>query len=69
MKKNLVIGKEMLISEIVKEYPQTAPLFLEHGMHCIGCAFAKDERVEEAAKVHQIDLKKLLKELNKTIEK
>ena len=63
------ITKEILISKVVKEYPQTVPIFLEYGLHCIGCAFAKDETIEEALKVHQINLEKFLKDLNKITEK
>lgn len=69
MKKSSRIGRKMLISEVVKKYPETAPLFLDFGLHCIGCAFAKEETIEEAAKVHQIDLEKFLSEVNKLVEK
>jgi len=69
MKKLPVVTKEMLISEVVIKHPQTAPIFLEHGLHCIGCAFAKEETIAEAAKVHQIDLDELITSLNKAIEK
>jgi len=69
MKKYPAIKKEMLTSEVVKKYPQTIPIFLEYGLHCIGCAFAQDETLDEATKVHQIDLEKFLKDLNKIIEK
>jgi len=69
MKKSSRIGRKMLISEVVKKYPETAPLFLDFGLHCIGCAFAKEETIEEAARVHQIDLDKLICDLNKTIRK
>jgi len=63
------IAKEMKISEIVEKYPQTLSLLLEKGLHCIGCPMAPDETLEEAAKVHNFDLEKLLEELNKVIEK
>lgn len=63
------ITKEILISEVVKEYPKTAPVFLEYGLHCMSCAFAKDETIEKAVKVHKIDLEKFLKDLNKITEK
>jgi hybrid cluster-associated redox disulfide protein len=69
MRKPAVIKKEMLISEVVKNYPETTPLFLDYGLHCVGCSFAKDETIEEAAKVHQLNLEKFLKDLNKIIEK
>lgn len=69
MRKSSLIKKETLISEVIKKYPKTIPLFLEQGMRCIGCSFAKDETIEEAAKVHQIDLEKFLGDLNKAIRK
>ena len=69
MKKLSVVTKDILISEVVKKYPQTASIFLEYGLYCIGCAFAKEETIEKAAKIHQIDLNELISSLNKAIEK
>jgi len=45
-----LVTKEMKITEIVEKYPQTLSLFLDYGMHCIGCPIAPDETLEEAAK-------------------
>jgi hybrid cluster-associated redox disulfide protein len=69
MSKKQKITKEMKISEIAEKYPQTLSLFLEKGLHCIGCPIAQDENLEEAAKVHDLDLEKLLEELNEIIKK
>lgn len=69
MRKSSVIKKEMLISEVIKQYPETIPLFLDYGLHCIECSFAKDENIEEAVRTHQLDLEKFLKDLNKIIKK
>lgn len=69
MKKPPLIRKEMLVSDVVKNYPETIPLFLQKGLHCIGCAFAKDETLEEAAGVHQINLDEFLEALNKKVKK
>lgn len=63
------IGPEMPISEVVSKYPATIEVFLKNGMHCIGCAVARSETVAEAAVVHGIDADKLMKELNKAVEK
>jgi len=65
MKKTSEITKEMKISEVVQKYPKTAFVFIDYGLHCIGCPSAVAETVEEAAKVHRIDLNKLLRDLNK----
>lgn len=59
----------MKITEIVEKYPQTLSLLLEQGLHCIGCPMAPDETLEEAAKVHGLDLEKFLRELNKATQK
>ena len=59
----------MLISGVTEKYPETVAVFLEKGLHCIGCSFAKEETIAEAAKVHQIDLEELIMSLNKAIEK
>lgn len=58
------ITKDMAISEAARKYPRTAFVFMDYGLHCIGCPAAPDESIEEAAKVHRIDLDRLLKDLN-----
>lgn len=59
------ITKEMSISEVAMKYPKTAFVFMDYGLHCIGCPMAPSETIEEAAKLHRIDLKKILEDLNK----
>ena len=49
------ITKDTIISDILMNAPDTAPLFLEIGMHCLGCAFATGENVEEACNAHGVD--------------
>ncbi|RKD30904.1 DUF1858 domain-containing protein [Thermohalobacter berrensis] len=60
----MAITKDMLIGNILKEKPEAAQVLMRHGMGCLGCPSAQMETLEEAAKVHGIDLEKLLKELN-----
>lgn len=69
MKKSLKITKEMRIGEIIKKYPKAVFVFLDYGLHCVGCPMAQPETIEEAVKLHRIDLKKFLKDLNKAIKK
>jgi len=63
------ITKNMSIIEIVSKYPDTAEVFMKHGLHCIGCAAASFETLEDGAKAHGIDIKKLIQDLNKVTEK
>lgn len=54
----------MTISEVAQKYPEIIPIFMECGLHCVGCPAAPDETIEEAAQLHQIDLDKLLEKIN-----
>ena len=49
------ITKDTIIGDILDVAPQTAPIFLSIGMHCLGCPSSRGETVEEACMVHGID--------------
>ena len=51
----VTITKETIIGDILDIAPQTAPLFMAIGMHCLGCPASRGETVEEACMVHGID--------------
>lgn len=59
-----MITKEMRIGEVIKAKPEAVKILREFGMGCIGCPSAQMESLEDAAKVHGIDLEKLLEALN-----
>ena len=59
----VTITKETIIGDILDIAPQTAPLFMAIGMHCLGCPASRGETVEEACMVHGIDPEELLEEL------
>ncbi|MBQ5840478.1 MAG: DUF1858 domain-containing protein, partial [Clostridia bacterium] len=43
----------------------TAPFFLEMGMHCLGCPSARGESLEQACAVHGVSVDELVEKLNK----
>ena len=49
------ITRETMISEIVENCPQAMPAFMEIGMHCMGCAMASGETLEQASAAHGVD--------------
>lgn len=63
------ITKDILIGELIEKYPQVSETLLKHGFHCIGCVVSPYESLEAGAAVHNIPLDKLLKDLNKTVQK
>lgn len=58
------ITKDTLILDVVKINPNAVEILQRYGMHCLGCAFAHMETVEQAVSVHDAELDKLLEELN-----
>ena len=58
------ITKDMSLAEVMNKYPQTANVFMSHGMHCFGCSIANNETIEDGAKAHGIKIPKLLDDLN-----
>ena len=61
----MIVTKDTIIGDILDICPDSAPYFLEMGMHCLGCPASQAETLEEACMVHGIDVEDLLAELKK----
>ena len=46
------IHKDMTIGEVVRMYPDTVPVMLESGIHCVGCHVAHWETLEQGFRGH-----------------
>ena len=64
----MTITKDTIIDDILDIAPQTAPIFMSIGMHCLGCPASRGETVEEACMVHGVEVDALLKQVNALIE-
>lgn len=58
------VTKETIIADIMMNAPQTMPLFQEIGMHCMGCALASGENVEQACNAHGVNADEFIAKLN-----
>ena len=58
------ITKDTVIGNILDAAPDTAPFFLEIGMHCLGCPCSRGETIEQACAVHGQDSDALVEKLN-----
>lgn len=63
-----VITKDTIVGDILDIAPETAPAFMEIGMHCLGCPASRNETVEQACLVHDESVDDLVKKLNALIE-
>ena len=59
-----MITKEMSIGEVLRLDRNTAPIFMQYGMHCLGCPHATAESLQDACVVHGADADALVEKLN-----
>jgi len=56
--------KDVLIAQVIELDEGTADILMNAGMHCLGCAMAHGETIEQACAVHGIDSGALIGEIN-----
>lgn len=62
------ITKKIRLDELVAKYPAAVPVILESGMHCLGCAAANFETLEDGCIAHGIDPDALVAKINAAIK-
>ncbi len=58
------VNKEMSIGQVLNLDRSTASIFMQHGMHCLGCPHATAESLEDACAAHGADADSLVDKLN-----
>ena len=56
----------MTVSAVLDQWPQTADVFNQFNMACVGCPVAPYYTVVEAAKVYKLSVDEFVAELEKT---
>jgi hybrid cluster-associated redox disulfide protein len=54
------------LSDLMREQPQTIPVFLRHHMVCVGCWMSKFDTVADAVWNYGLDMETFLRELNQS---
>ena len=66
------ITKKINIIDLVREHPESGQILLTHGFHCLGCALASFETLEQGARAHGMNddqIKDLVSQINQAIKK
>ena len=63
-----VISTDLMVADIMNEWPATVQVFLKHRMGCIGCYLSPFDSLEDALMVHDIPVEPFVDELNQVIE-
>ena len=62
-----MVTKDMTIQSILEQHEDVAPILMASGMHCLGCAMALGETLEQACAVHGIDVDALVQQINESL--
>lgn len=60
----MTVNKQMSIGQVLNMDGNTARIFMEFGMHCLGCPHATAEAIEDACAAHGADADALVEKLN-----
>ena len=63
------VTKEMSINDVLQIDPETAPIMMAYGMHCMGCPFSRIESLADGCAAHGTDADQLVQELNDFLAK
>ncbi len=63
------ITGDMLIGDVLRNYPEVSGTLLACGMHCLGCPSSQAESLEEACMVHGLNTEAVLAALNENVAK
>ena len=61
--------KDTVIADVLAVAPDSAPVFLSIGMHCLGCVMASGETIEESCAVHGVNVDDFFVALNDFVSK
>jgi hybrid cluster-associated redox disulfide protein len=59
-----LITRDMIISDIITQHPETLTVFKEYHLECHECQIADLETIEHGAGVHKVSIDDLLVSLN-----
>ena len=70
-KKDKKVTKDVNLGELIVEYPDTAEVLLDYGLHCVGCFANTFDTLEMGAKIHgmsDVEIQEMLDRVNEVIE-
>jgi len=63
-----MITRDMIIADIIRQHPETLPVFKRYNLDCYECQIADLETLEHGAGVHKVSIDQLLDALNRSLK-
>jgi hybrid cluster-associated redox disulfide protein len=64
------VTKDSNIAEVVYKHPESVEVFMDYGLHCVGCSASAYDTIESGAKIHGLsdkDIGEMIERLNEVI--
>ena len=58
------ITDDLIIANVLEEWPEVIPVFLNYKMGCVGCAMAPFESLGDAIRIYKIPHNQFMDDLN-----
>ena len=62
-----LINIHITVSELLRRWPQTMPVFLKHRTQCVGCYMADFDTLEDVAMNYHLSVDELLREIRNSL--
>lgn len=59
----MTIESTQSVDDVMRRWPATIRVFLDHGMRCVGCPIACFHTVDDACREHEVDHSAFLADL------
>lgn len=59
----ITLTPEITVADLLRNWPETIPVFVKHRMACVGCSVSAFETVRGVAAVYQLPFDSFLEEL------
>ena len=66
-----IVTRETIIGDIIRKQPFSVEIFMDYGIHCVGCHISDFETIEQGVMGHGFsegELLDIINELNELIE-
>lgn len=63
-----MISAEDTVFDIMRKWPHTIPVFMEHKMDCVGCSMAAFESLTDALAIYRIQVAPFIRELEAAVQ-
>lgn len=62
-----MVTPNMIVANLLSEWPEAIPVFLNRRMACVGCNMARFETLQDASRIYGVNQEQFLAEINRAI--